>query len=228
VIYAYLRLSTSEDKQKNSFDVQLKEIKRHYHITKVFKETVSGASSLHKRLQLLQLLETIKRGDQIIVLRLDRISRDTMQSGWIRYEIEKRGAELISLENTKKDNTTKLIDNILLAFAEYEREITLWRINAAMNNKRNKGEALGGGIAKYGYDFKMGENGIKYLVENAQEQKVVTRIKKFRGKTPGQIARILASDGVKGKSGKPIERKQVQRILERLKKENLKREVKRE
>ena len=228
MIYAYLRLSTSEDKQKNSFDVQLKEIKRHYHITKVFKETVSGASSLHKRLQLLQLLETIKRGDQIIVLRLDRISRDTMQSGWIRYEIEKRGAELISLENTKKDNTTKLIDNILLAFAEYEREITLWRINAAMNNKRNKGEALGGGIAKYGYDFKMGENGIKYLVENAQEQKVVTRIKKFRGKTPGQIARILASDGVKGKSGKPIERKQVQRILERLKKENLKREVKRE
>jgi len=229
MIYAYLRLSTSEDKQKNSFEIQLKEIKRHYHISKVFKETISGASSLHKRYKLLELLETIKRGDQIIVLRLDRISRDTTQSGWIRYEIEKRGAELITLENTKKDNTTKLIENILLAFAEYEREVTLWRINAAMHNKRRKGEALGGGIAKYGYDFKRGEDGVKYLVENAEEQKVITRIKKYRGKTAGEIARKLAKDGVCGKSGKPIERKQVGRILEAIEKEKkLKREVKKE
>ena len=221
MIYAYLRLSTSEDKQKNSFEIQLKEIKRHYHITKVFKETVSGASHLHKRYKLLELLETIKSGDEIIVLRLDRISRDTMQSGWIRYEIEKRGAELITLENTKKDNTTKLIENILLAFAEYEREVTLWRINAAMNNKRSKGEALGGGVAKFGYDFKRGEDGIKYLVVNAKEQKIITRIKKYRGKTSGQIARIMAADGICGKSRKPIERKQVQRILEAIEKKRI-------
>lgn len=229
MIYAYLRLSTSEDKQKNSFEVQLKEIKRHYHITKVFKETVSGASQLHKRLQLLELLETIKRDDQIIVLRLDRISRDTVQSGWIRYEIEKRGAELITLENTKKDNTTKLIENILLAFAEYEREVTLWRINASIENKRSKGEALGGNVARFGYDFKRGEDGIKYLVENEVEQKVISRVRKFRNKTHGEIARVLAKDGVCGKGGKPIERKQVQRILEAIEKEKkLKREVKKE
>jgi len=215
MIYAYLRLSTSEDKQKNSFEVQLKEIKRHYHITKVFKETVSGASHLHKRLKLLELLETLKPQDKVIALRLDRISRDTVQSGWIRYEIEKRGAELITLENTKKDNTTKLIENILLAFAEYEREVTLWRINASLENKRKKNEALGGHIAKFGYDFKYGEDGIKYLVENEAEQKVISRIKKFKGKTPYRIAQILAKDGVCGKSGKPIERKQVERILKR-------------
>ncbi len=229
MIYAYLRLSTSEDKQKNSFDIQLKEIKRHYHITKVFKETVSGASHLHKRYQLLELLETIKRHDQIIVLRLDRISRDTIQSGWIRYEIEKRGAELVTLENTKKDTTTKLIENILLAFAEYEREVTLWRINAAIENKRHKGEALGGGVAKFGYDFEHGKDGVKYLVVNAIEQKVITRIKKYRGKTAGRIAQLLAEDGVCGKSGKPIERKQVGRILKTFENEKkLKREVKKE
>lgn len=218
MIYAYLRLSTSEDKQKNSFEVQLKEIKRHYNVTKVFKETVSGASQLHKRYQLLELLETLKRGDQVVVLRLDRISRDTVQSGWIRYEIEKRGAELITLENTKKDNTTKLIENILLAFAEYEREVTLWRINASIENKRQKGEALGGGVAKYGYDFRY-ENGVKYLVKNEAEQKVISRIKRFRNKTPYKIAQILSEDGVCGKSGKPIERKQVERILKAIQKE---------
>ena len=59
------------------------------------------------------LLEVLRKDDKVIVLRLDRISRDIVQSGWIRYEIEKKGAELITLENTKKDNTSKLIENIL-------------------------------------------------------------------------------------------------------------------
>jgi DNA invertase Pin-like site-specific DNA recombinase len=44
MIYAYLRLSTNEDKQKNSFEVQLNEINQHFHIAKVFKETISGGA----------------------------------------------------------------------------------------------------------------------------------------------------------------------------------------
>ncbi|MCK5295234.1 MAG: recombinase family protein, partial [Arcobacteraceae bacterium] len=99
MIYAYLRLSTSEDKQKNSFEVQLNEIKKHFDIAKIFKETISGGAELHKRKALLDLLESLRADDKVIVLRLDRISRDTVQSGWIRYEIQKRKAELITLEN---------------------------------------------------------------------------------------------------------------------------------
>jgi len=226
MIYAYLRLSTTENKQKNSFDVQLKEIKQHFFITKVFKETISGAAELHKRKALLELLETVKKGDKVIVLRLDRISRDTVQSGWIRYEIERKGAELITLENTSKDKTTKLIENILLAFAEYERETTLWRIKKAMENKRAKGESLGGHTPKYGYNFEI-RNGVKYLVENEEEQKVISRIKRFKGKTAYRIAKILANDGVMGKNGKkPIDHKQVERILKDIKKTKSIKEVK--
>jgi len=216
MIYAYLRLSTSEDKQKNSFEVQLKEIQEHFFITKIFKETISGSAELHKRKALLELLETIKKSDKVIVLRLDRISRDTVQSGWIRYEIERKGAELITLENQTKDKTTKLIENILLAFAEYEKETTIWRINKAFANKRAKGEALGGKFPKYGYDFEI-RDGIRYLVKNEREQKVITRIKLFKNKSAYAIAKILADDGVLGKSGKPIERRQVQRILKSIK-----------
>jgi len=218
MIYAYLRLSTSENRQKNSFDTQLAEIKKHFNVAKIFKETVSGSAPLHKRKALLSLLEVLRKDDKIIVMRLDRISRDTMQSGWIRYEIEKKSAQLITLENKKKDNTTKLIENILLAFAEYEKETTKWRINKTLELKKSKGEALGGKYAKYGYDFVF-VNNKKMVVKNIQEQKVIERVKKFRNKTYGQIAAILAADGVLGKSGKPIERKQIQRILESIKKE---------
>jgi DNA invertase Pin-like site-specific DNA recombinase len=212
MIYAYLRLSTNEDKQKNSFEVQLHEIQQHFHVAKVFKETISGSAELHKRKALLAMLELLKKNDKVIVLRLDRISRDTVQSGWIRYEIQKKGAELITLENKKKDNTSKLIENILLAFAQYEKETTIWRINKAFENKRSKGQALGGKYAKYGYEFYM-EDGIKKIRECEAEQEVIKRVKKFRSKTPGKIAKILADDGVLGKSGEPIERMQVLRIL---------------
>jgi DNA invertase Pin-like site-specific DNA recombinase len=213
--YAYLRLSTTEEKQKNSFEVQLNEIKKEFEIFKIYKETISGSAPLHKRKALLSLLETIKDGDEVIVLRLDRLSRDTVQSGWIRYEIEKKGASLTTLENTKKDTTTKLIENILLAFAEYEKETTKYRINKSIQNKKTKNEALGGKYAKYGYEFYY-QNGIKMIRENPQEQKVIQRVKRYKTKSPSFIAKTLANDGVMGKSGKPIERKQVERILKNI------------
>ena len=218
MIYAYLRLSTTEDKQTNSFEVQLGEIKKHFHVAKVYKETVSGSAPLHKRKALLELLETLKKDDKVIVMRLDRISRDTIQSGWIRYEIEKKSAELITLENQKKDNTTKLIENILLAFAEYEKETTLWRIRKALENKKSKGEALGGKIAKFGYRFETIE-GKKMIFPHAEEQKVIETIRRYSKKTHGEIARILAEKGVKGKGENLICRKQVQRIMEDLKRQ---------
>jgi DNA invertase Pin-like site-specific DNA recombinase len=215
MIYAYLRISTNENKQKHSFDYQLKEIKSHFHVGKVFKETVSGSAPLNNRKALLELMETVKKGDKVIVIRLDRLSRDTMQSGWIRYELEKKQVELITLENKKKDSTSNLIDNILLAFAQYERETIKWRIQRAFELKKQKGQALGGNIAKYGYEFYY-QDGVKMIRENPHEQKIIKRIYQFRNKTPSDIARILGRQGVKGKNGKtPICRKQVQRILER-------------
>lgn len=216
---AYLRLSTTEDKQKNSFEVQLKEIEKHYKIDKTYKETISGGAELHKRKALLELLESIKKGDNIIVMRYDRLSRDTVQSGWIRQEIHRKGATLISIENPKSDSTSKLIENILLAFAQFEKETTKWRINKAFENKKSKGEALGGHTARYGYEFYF-ENGIKKIRENKKEQEIIKRIKKLKNRKINRITQILIDEGAVGKSGKPITRLQVKRILKHLEAKN--------
>jgi DNA invertase Pin-like site-specific DNA recombinase len=212
---AYLRLSTTEDKQKNSFEVQLKEIETHYKIDKTYKETISGGAELRKRKALLELLESIKKGDNIIVMRYDRLSRDTVQSGWIRQEMVRKGGTLISIENPKSDSTSKLIENILLAFAQFEKETTKWRINKAFENKKSKGEALGGHTARYGYEFYF-ENGIKKIRENKKEQVIIKRIKKLKNRKIGKIVGILHHEGAVGKGGKPITRLQVKRILKHL------------
>ena len=89
--YSYIRLSTDEDKQTNSFEVQRQVIDSFVKdndlepIHKCFEDKKSGAE-LEKRLGLMELLNTIKKHDKVIVQKIDRLSRDTIQTGWIRTE----------------------------------------------------------------------------------------------------------------------------------------------
>ena len=67
-IYSYLRLSTDEDKQSNSFEIQEQVITKYAKdnelesIIKTFKDTKSGAK-LVQRFGLMELLNTIKKND---------------------------------------------------------------------------------------------------------------------------------------------------------------------
>lgn len=54
----------------------------------------------------------------------------------------KKDAELMTLENRRKDSLSILIENILLAFAKYEKETIIWIINKAFENKNLKGKLL--------------------------------------------------------------------------------------
>ena len=214
--YAYLRISTNQAKQSNSFLVQEKAITEKYKCDSIVKEAISGSAPLNKRKALLMLLEILQQGDKVVIYRFDRISRDIIKAGWIKCEIEKRGAELISLEAPKKDNTTELIENILLLIAQYEKEVIRFRIQQTLDSKKARGEALGGKFAPYGYDFEMRE-GKKILIKNEYEQEVIKSISRFRVKKTSEILRILQSRGIKGKNGKIINYRQVQKILERIK-----------
>ncbi|MFA9240011.1 MAG: recombinase family protein [Candidatus Paceibacteria bacterium] len=129
-IYSYLRLSTDEDKQSNSFEIQEQVITKYAKdnglepIIKTFKDTKSGAK-LEQRFGLMELLNTIKKNDKVIVHKMDRLSRDVLQMGWIRTEIARMGVELVIID-TKSDSNdpmSNLMEQIVTAFASYEREM---------------------------------------------------------------------------------------------------------
>lgn len=214
--FAYLRISTNQAKQANSFLVQEKAITDQYKCDSIVKEAISGSAHLDKRKALLNMLEILKQGDKVIIYRMDRLSRDIIKAGWIKCEIEKKGAELISLETPKKDHTTELIENILLLIAQYEREIIRFRIQSALDSKKARGEALGGKYAPYGYDFEYKE-GKKYIVKNDKEQEVIRFLKRFRTKNTNQILKILREKGILSKSGKRFNYRTLQKILQRIK-----------
>lgn len=220
-IYSYMRLSTDEDKQSNSFEVQQQVITEYAKvhglepILKTFKDTKSGAK-LEQREGLMEMLNTIKKDDKVIVHKIDRLSRDVLQMGWIRTELARKGCELVIVDskNDINDPMANLMEQIITAFADYERQMIKSRIQATMDLKKSKGEKLGGAIP-YGYNV-IEQDKKKILVKNDEEQKVIQSIKRYKAKgmSLGSIARRLTEREIYTKNGKEFQSMQVKRILE--------------
>jgi len=80
----------------------------------IFVETGSGAN--RKRPELEQLLQTVRAGDTVVMVKLDRLARSLTDLLSIVKEIESKGAQLRALRDPLIDTTTpngKLIFRIL-------------------------------------------------------------------------------------------------------------------
>jgi site-specific DNA recombinase len=114
---------------------------------------------------------------------------------------------------TQSFNTTnsmgRLTLNILLSFAQFERELTGERIRDKFAASRKKGMWMGG-WAPLGYDVRD-----RKLVINAREaahvRLIFERFARLRSVT--KLIPILAAEGIKAKSGKPIEKGYLYRVI---------------
>ena len=125
-----------------------------------------------------RLLEDIKSGkiDCVVVYKVDRLSRSLMDFSRIMETFDKYGVSFVSV--TQQFNTThsmgRLTLNILLSFAQFEREIIGERIRDKIAAQRRKGK-WSGGIPILGYDVDRSSASAK-LVVNAEEAVRVHRI----------------------------------------------------
>ena len=91
--------------------------------------------------------------DCVVVYKVDRLSRSLLDFARIMETFEKRGVSFVSV--TQQFNTTaslgRLTLNILLSFAQFEREIIAERTRDKMSAARRKGKWVGG-IPVLGYD----------------------------------------------------------------------------
>lgn len=125
-----------------------------------------------------RLLEDIKTGriDCVVVYKVDRLSRSLLDFSRIMETFDKHGVSFVSV--TQQFNTThsmgRLTLNILLSFAQFEREIIGERIRDKIAAQRRKGK-WAGGIPILGYDVDRSSASPK-LVINAEEAVQVRRI----------------------------------------------------
>ncbi len=127
MIYGYARVSTKlQATDGNSIEAQIQQLKA-AGASMIFKDAFTGVK-MH-RPELDELLELLRPGDTIIVAKLDRIARSTEEGLKLIQELLNKNISIHVLNMGLIDNTPtgKLIITVLLAFAEFEREMIIER-----------------------------------------------------------------------------------------------------
>lgn len=127
MIYGYARVSTvGQARDGNSLEAQ-EEVLRENGATTIFKEAFTGTKK--DRPQLQALLNEIKEGDRLVVTKLDRVARSATEGFEIIHSLLERGVEVHVLNMGLLDSTPtgRLITHIMLAFAEFERDMIVER-----------------------------------------------------------------------------------------------------
>jgi DNA invertase Pin-like site-specific DNA recombinase len=90
----------------------------------IFQEKKSGTNT-ENRAELKACLKHIRKGDTLVITKLDRLARSMLDLGKIAEHINKRGVDLVVLDQ-QIDTTTptgKLLFNMLGSIAEFENDI---------------------------------------------------------------------------------------------------------
>lgn len=111
---------------------------------KIFQEKISGAKS--NRAELTKAIAKLKAGDVLVVTRLDRLARSTLDLPRTIDQINKIGAGFKSLADAWCDTTTphgRLMLTVLGGLAEFERSLILERTTAGRQLARQRGTKFG-------------------------------------------------------------------------------------
>lgn len=127
IVYGYARVSTkAQTKDSNSLEAQEQELRSagaHEVIFDAYTGTVTDRPELDA------LLARVQKGDTLMVTKLDRIARSLTQGVELIDGLIKCGVRVhvLNLGIIDNSSTGKLIRNIMLSFAEFERDMIVQR-----------------------------------------------------------------------------------------------------
>lgn len=132
--FGYARVST----QDQSLSLQI-DVLNHYKVDQIFEEIESGKRK--NRPQLGELLKVLRKGDTVVVYKLDRISRSTKHLIELMEQFEEKEIHFVSIQD-KIDTTTamgRFFFRMLASIAELERDIISERTKDGLAAARARG-----------------------------------------------------------------------------------------
>lgn len=122
MIYGYARVSTVGQ----NLDAQIKAL-QDAGADQIIQEKKSGKDLDREGLQ--YLMDKLEAGDTLLVTKMDRIARNVRKGMELIDELDEKGITLkvLNMPELSGGSTSKLVRNILLSVAEWEREMLLER-----------------------------------------------------------------------------------------------------
>jgi DNA invertase Pin-like site-specific DNA recombinase len=179
----YARVSTEEQ----SLDVQRRKLTA-AGCEMMFEEKVSGAR--RHRPELERLLGQIRKGDVLVISRLDRLARSTAELLRITEVLTEKTAGLQSLDEPWADTTSpsgRMVQTVFAGIAEFERHLIRSR------TEDGRRAALARGVA-FGRPRKMSTRQATLARELVHEGKSISEVAKTFNVHPATIYRCLEDE----------------------------------
>lgn len=143
MIYGYCRVSTKGQLEGNGLEAQRKEILEKYSNAEIIEEAFTGTKTDRPKFN--ALIAELKKGDTLVVTKLDRLARNTVEGIQIVEGLFDKGVAVHVLNVGLLENTTmgKFFLTTLLAVAEMERNIIIERTQDGKAIAKAKAEAEG-------------------------------------------------------------------------------------
>lgn len=151
MIYGYMRVSTTGQIKGNSLEEQEK-ILRQNGAAILYQDAFTGTKTSRPNFN--KLLNILKEGDTLIVTKLDRFARNTVEGINVIQHLLTCGVRVNILNMGTVDNTPtgKLILTVMLGFAEFERDMILQRTAEGKSIARTKSGYREGRPPEYDQD----------------------------------------------------------------------------
>lgn len=147
--FAYCRVSTVDQTTENQTHA-IKSAGYTLRANRVVSETISGSVPAMERPGFLSLLNKMEEGDTLVVLKLDRLGRDSIDIQTTIQQLDGAGIRVVSLDLGNTDLTSgagKLLMQVIAAVAEMERDRIRERTREGLARAKSEGVKLGRPVA---------------------------------------------------------------------------------
>lgn len=215
----YSRVSTDEQRKHGiSLEAQVSRCQQYaaaMNLCVVYTgiEAQSAKDTERRELQIILEMVGKKKIKHLLIVKLDRLSRDTTDALLIAKALSKKGVSLHLVTEggliNFSDPSQEMLFTMRAAMGQFERKRISLNTRFALARKKERGERVGG-HAPFGFDYKDNK-----LVVNQSEQSVIARIHTLNaeGVSIRKIIGKLASEGIFNRSGKPFTFRAVHSIL---------------
>lgn len=222
----YLRTSTKKQDSRTQLDMCLqfleKTVGKEFKY-EIFTDEITSKKALNKREGIRQALHAINTGDVLVGQRVDRLSRNSYETHFIKHFLDAKEADLMMTCQPGIKN--KVIFGTYIGMAEEEVMLLRERIRDKLKTKKRRGERIG--TVQYGYELDQenlilvnGPEGTKVkkpgiMIEHEHERKALDfMIKAYEeGNSYRKIAKLLSENGYKNRRGNDFQAMSIHKIL---------------